>query len=769
MTATKNMIHHRIHLNNDYMDNATSTQPDFALSGKTVYLRTYSRTVTDDYGKERRENWKEIIQRVVEYSFDLHIGTDETSINNEAHELFSAMYHLRGFPAGRTLWVGGTAYVDPRNTKGTALASMNCAFTTIDEPEDFYDIVYLLMNGTGVGFSATADSVKSLNKTAPVSLIKPEVFIKPYHYTPPEDNDETIDYNYYTFTNGTMIFDIGDSREAWGMFLRDFITAYLTGSAKYTFDALLGDASGAKHKRRIVLSDNGGYSDNSINQILITGNRVRPKNTPLKTFGGEASGPDPLFDFIMDLQKLVEHEGIHQWTDTLINDVVTMMARAVVSGGKRRSALISCGDADSEEFASMKTGQWYDTHPWRSQANNSQYFYSKPTKDQLLKRLNQALVGDPDNGVYPAGEPGMFNMEEANRRRDGALGFNPCGEILLRKFGLCNLVEGNMPAHLLFDNDGHCIGYDKRELFHTMRLIARHNLRITNVDFAREMPAWDKVQKEDRLCGVALSGMVDFQNALGWTTEQMGVLLKELRDYVIKEVNEYADEMGINRPLLITTIKPSGSISLIPGVSPGAHPPIAPYFWRRIRIGKNDGVARALAFLGVPFEAEIQDIKNKGKTRGIDVTELENNPTSNEAIDFADTLVFSFPAKSRSTKAANDYTAIEQLEFYKMTMQNWTQHNTSITIYVDPGEVEGVSDWMLENWDDYVGISFLPKDGGVYQQAPYEAISKEAYEEALDRFPDLGDLEEYLTSIEASGVTFSEINESCENGNCPTR
>jgi ribonucleoside-diphosphate reductase alpha chain len=1155
-TIGSNKLHHRIHLNPEYVANVTQVQPDFSLFGKTVYLRTYSRTVLSNE-KERRETWAEIIQRVTEYSFDLHIGDDEASINREANELFSAMYHLRGFPAGRTLWIGGTDYVDPSNPKGTALASMNCAFTTVDRPEDIYDIVYLLMNGTGVGFSATQESVENLTRFAPVSMIKPEVVVMPYSYLDPEIlQDSTRDDSFYIFENGVLTMNIGDSREAWAMFIRDFVVAYLTGSAKHTFDAFVGDASGRNHKRMIHLDDRGDYCDNSIKQIVINADRVRPYGAVLKTFGGTASGPDPLFDMIHDLQNLVENEGFHCWTDTLINDIITMSARATVSGGKRRSALISCGDNTSEAFANMKTGEWYNTHPWRSQANNSQYYYSRPEKSELLLRLNQALVGDPENGVYPAGEPGMFNMEEARRRKGNTQGFNPCGEILLKSKQTCNLVEINLVAHLDSDSE---LGYDKETLFRTARLMARHNFRITNIDFSREMPKWDKVQKEDRLCGVALSGMMDFKDALNWDNAQMGGLLKELRDYVIEVVNKYADDMKVNRSALVTTVKPSGcrpwnaltttdkglitleemfvdhdeskewdeyqgeanaiqqkdtsnkitktynngkaevfairmsygltvestanhqwfamkpngkhrqygemdwyatsdlkagdvlkvklgtykneipaklrkssslsvkmredtfsikqpeemnsdlawllgylwgdgamspvifrfrwvdarienlekakriifeqfgiecnykqlkdgqassmefgskalwfwmikngvfkydadkielipevvrrsswrhivafiaglidadgwagitgtgrdrsvtlatadkrfsqhvqdvcwaigiafgrsentrgenlqkrksmwlmsmanptrknaldellkhslkmqgtsgprwrhddgegkfnrrigriesiesvgiqgtydievenehyyyagsvlshnSISLIPGVSPGAHPPIAPYFWRRIRIGKNDGVAKALAFLGVPYEAEMHEVRSRGKSRNVDTSGWTGN--EQRSIELADTLVFSFPAKSRAKKAADQYTALEQLDFYKMTMQNWTQHNTSITIYVEPHEVEQVADWMLENWNDYVGISFLPKNGGVYEQAPYEAITQQQYQDAVSAFPDLADLEEYLANIEASGVNFSDIQEMCEGGNCPTR
>lgn len=331
-------------------------------------------------------------------------------------------------------------------------------------------------------------------------------------------------------------------------------------------------------------------------------------------------------------------------------------------------------------------------------------------------------------------------------------------EILLDNRQTCNLTETNMKA---FVKDGQ---FDYNDFLKCLRLATRHNLRITNIDINdSELPGWDSVQKRDRLLGVGLSSMVATKEAMGWTNEFMGKeILAPARVFVRDVADTYADKMNINRPLLVTTIKPSGSISLIPdGTSPGLHPPFAPTYIRRIEVSKVDGVAKALRMAGVPHQAKYSEIP--------DSIRPTIDPYSDEAVEAVNTVIFEFPVETTSKKTLSDYTALEQLDFYRTTMLYWTDHNSSCTITVAPDEVDEVVNWVDRNWDDYCGISFFPKYDGIYKQAPYEAITKERYDELNKDFPNLQDLEENLANIESSGVTFSDIMEMCENGACPAR
>jgi len=281
---------------------------------------------------------------------------------------------------------------------------------------------------------------------------------------------------------------------------------------------------------------------------------------------------------------------------------------------------------------------------------------------------------------------------------------------------------------------------DEMHLFEeTVRAIVRHNLRITNTTINGVNPKWEATQKRDRLLGVSFTGYGDAVDILG--PEKPLQMLERMKELVHQTANEYADKMGIPRPLLSTTVKPEGSITLLYGASSGIHDVYAPYYIRRVRMGRTDALSITLSKLGVPVEDD-------KFTPGL--------------------VVFSFPIKSAAVKSAGSKSAIEQLERYKDIMQTYVDHNASNTIYISKDEVEEVSQWVYDNWDTYIAVSFLPKMDSKYEQAPMEEIDEEAYNKLAAQMPDLSDLHARLTEIEYEMSAGDEL-EGCDTNSCPTR
>ncbi|QAY18109.1 ribonucleoside-triphosphate reductase [Thermus phage TSP4] len=317
-----------------------------------------------------------------------------------------------------------------------------------------------------------------------------------------------------------------------------------------------------------------------------------------------------------------------------------------------------------------------------------------------------------------------------------------CAEILLDNNGFCNLVTVVLPRHV---KDGRL---DLQDLERTIRVLTRHAIRITMVKFPIQLREWAEVQYRDRLIGVSFTGYGDLVDMLELSEEDQKKLLSWMRQVVHEEAQAYSSKLGITPPLLSTTVKPEGTLSLLPGVSSGVHPSYAPYYIRRVRISKMDAVAQALKDLGLEPKPEV----------------------GFNSLEEAHTWVFEFPIKTPAKRAAHEYSAVEQLERYKLVNSYYVDHNTSITVYVHPDEVDQVVDWLLENWDYYVAVSFLPKSSEVYPLMPFEQITKEQYEEMIAKMPSLRLLKFKLDMIEQLGALMSDdLDPSCESGVCPTR
>lgn len=377
----------------------------------------------------------------------------------------------------------------------------------------------------------------------------------------------------------------------------------------------------------------------------------------------------------------------------------------------------------------------------RRMSNNSIAFETKPARElvDLIFTMMQA-----------EGEPGLINIEEGKRRRPNAEGINPCAEILLDSYGVCNLTTVNL---VQFVNDGEI---DIKGLLEAQRRSARAGLRMTLATL--ELPHWDNVQQRDRLLGTSLTGVKDALALVGYTEEQEQELLRKLGEAAREEADAYAKELRVSSPLLVTTVKPEGTISQVAGgVSSGLHYSHAPYYIRRIRINAADPLAKAVQDIGWTVHAEV------GTDDKIEPSELAKP----ELIEKARTLVIDFPVASGANKTKDDVYVPEQFDTYFKFQRYYTEHNSSNTIHVRPDEWNQVADIVYGNWDEFVGVSFLAHDGGSYTLAPYEAITEEQYEELASKLTDFDPaiLEQYETGADSD----LEGMDGCEGGICPIR
>ena len=336
-----------------------------------------------------------------------------------------------------------------------------------------------------------------------------------------------------------------------------------------------------------------------------------------------------------------------------------------------------------------------------------------------------------------SGEPGFINAVEGSRRRDNFKGVNPCAEILLDSRGVCNLTSLNVMSYV--DEEGKL---DKEGMFEAQKLSARAGYRMALIEF--ELPEWDQINKRDRLIGTSVTGWQDMKNAANLNEAQEAELLEELREVAHQAGREIAKDVGDNEPKLITTVKPEGTQTQMPTVSSGLHYSHSAYYLRRVRISASDPLARVCEELGYPIHSEV----------GQDPEDPE-------------TLVVEFPVKAPEGEVKGDVDAIEQLETYKMFMENYVDHNASITVHVRDDEWKDVEEWLWENWNSVVGISFISYNDNFYDLMPYEEITEEEYNERVKK------MEKFNPSLVSKYETEfleREIDDaSCETGACPVR
>ena len=605
----------------------------------------------DDKG--RRENWGETVDRYVEYIFSRTPAiTDNTKLKTEVR---SAIYNLELMPSMRAVMTAGKS-ADRDNT-----CVYNCAYMPVDDPKSFDEAMFILLCGTGVGFSVEA---KCINKL-------PEVPEKLF------ESDGTI--------------SVHDSKEGWAKSLR-LLLAHLWAGEIPKWDVSAVRAAGAR----------------------------------LKTFGGRASGPEPLVDLFKFTVATFKHAQGRRLNSLECHDLMCKIGEVVVVGGVRRSAMISLSDLDDERIRHAKAGPWWDTAPHRALANNSAVYNETPTVGKFMEEWLSLYNSH-------SGERGIFNREAAQKtvakygHRDPnfEFGTNPCSEIILRPYQFCNLSE----CVVRHDDT-------KETLLRKVRLASiLGTIQATFTKFPYLRKVWQRNTEEERLLGVSLTGIYD--NPLLTTEgEELNELLTELREAARASNKEFAQLLGIPESAAITCVKPSGTVSQLVDSASGIHPRHSQFYIRRVRGDKKDPLSQFLIEQGVPNEACVY------------------KPDQ--------TVVFSFPQKAPAGITRGDVTPIDHLSLWLTYQRHWCEHKPSVTISVEEKDWPSVGAWTWNHFSEISGVSYLPYDGGTYRQAPYEECTEEEYEKLKAYIPHVNweDLKENTDNVEGAQML------ACSAGSC---
>ena len=633
-----------------------------------IHLSRYARW---DYDQRRRETWEETIDRYFNF-FKEHLkeNCNYDLTDKEIKEIRNAVVDLDVMPSMRCLMTSGEAL------KRENVAGYNCSYVKVDSPRSFDEILYILMNGTGVGFSVEEEYVNKLPSVAE------------------------------EFYDTESVIVVRDSKLGWAKALKELYGMLWMGQVP-TWDL----------------------------------SKVRPAGSPLKTFGGRASGPEPLEDLFKFSINIFKNAAGRKLRPVEAHDLVCKIAEIVVVGGVRRSALISLSNLGDREMRYAKAGNWWETNVQRALANNSVNYKEKPDVGTFMREWLSLYDSK-------SGERGIYNSMSAKRtteklnqekdkdgqniiRRDARedFGTNPCSEIILRSREFCNLTE--------------CVvrGWDdtkslkKKVRFAT--ILGTWQSTLTNFKYLTG--EWKRNCNEERLLGVSLTGIMDNADTNG-STGGLDGRLRELRKEAIKTNKEWSEKLGIPQSAAITCVKPSGTVSQLVDSASGIHARHNPYYIRTVRGDNKDPITKFMKDQGFPCEP--------------DVTKPNH------------TTVFSFPMKSPDGAVCRqDMTALEQLDLWKTYQEHWCEHKPSVTISVKEDEWVDTASWVYNNFDDISGISFLPFSDHTYKQAPYQDCSAEEYEELYSKMPKNVDWTG-LSDYEQKDYTAGSQELACSAGVC---
>jgi len=577
------------------------------LSDITIFMK-YSKYLPE---MERRETWEELVTR----NREMHMKK-YPQLAKEIEDVYQLVYDKKILPSMRSLqFAGKPIELSPNRI-------YNCCYLPIDDVRAFSEVMFLLLGGTGVGYSVQKHHVENLPEIRKSNKSRKKRFL------------------------------ISDSIEGWADAVKALMTSYFKGTSDVEFD----------------------FRD------------IRPKGARLVTSGGKAPGPQPLKECLVKIKGLLENkEDGEKLSSIEVHDIVCHIADAVLAGGIRRAALISLFSADDHEMIACKSGAWWELNPQRGRANNSATLLRhKITKEyfmDLWKRIEAS----------GAGEPGIFFTNDKD------WGTNPCAEIALRPYQFCNLCEVN--ASDITSQE------DFNERCKGAAFIGTLQAGYTDFHYLRDV--WKRTTEKEALIGVGMTGIGSNQ-VFNYDIKQAAKLVKE-------ENARVAELIGINKAARTTTVKPSGTSSLVLGTSSGIHAWHNDYYIRRIRVGKNESI---YSYLAVYHPELVED----------------------EYFRPHDTAVISVPQHSPEGSIVRTESALNLLERVKKIQQEWIKpghrsgsnlHNVSATISVKNDEWGIVGDWMWENREYYAGLSVLPYSDHTYVQAPFEDITQEKYDEMI--------------------------------------
>jgi len=645
---------------------------------QVITRRTYNRPLSDD-GKVF-ETWEQTVARVIDHQqwlWERAAGRDlEDKEFAELYDLEQLMLDRKVSMSGRSLWLGGTTVAKTREA-----SQFNCSFTNVETIYDTVDVLWLLLQGCGVGFKPIVGTLNGFSKA-----IKN---IRVVHST--RTGKGGLEHNVETFKDGVWTIQVGDSAEAWAKSIGKLM------AGKYPAKELVLDFS-----------------------------QLRPAGERLKGYGWISSGDSAISTAYVAIAKILNGRADSLLTRMDILDIVNHLGTILSSRRSAEIALFEYGQPEWEEFAVAKKDWWLHGNSQRQQSNNSLVFKEKPLYADLRRIFD--LMQDAGGS-----EPGFINAVEATRRAPWFAGCNPCVEILLGNKSFCNLTETDI---------GKFKG-DTAGLHEAIKLASRANYRQTcvNLNDGILQESWHLNNYFLRLCGVGLTGIAKRPDMGGYDYEY-------LKRTATAAAIGMADELGLPSPKNITCVKPSGTLSKIMDTTEGIHKPLGKYIFNNVQFSKHDPV--------------------------VDKLRASNYNIINHPTDDSGVLV-TFPVKWDDVPFAkvngvevNLDTALDQLEKYKLIQTSWTQQNTSVTISYSLDEVEDIIAWLLNNWDCYVGVSFLyrtdptmtAKDLG-YLYLPQEVVSEQAYNDYVATLKPV--------SLEDAN-SFDEImGEECATGACPIR
>lgn len=612
-----------------------------------IALSRYSRFLPE---QGRRESWEETVARYID-----NVAAPRVNDALVLHQLENAIRHMDVLPSMRGLMTAGPAL------ERDNVALFNCAYAPIDHPRAFDEALYILMCGTGFGFSVERQYVSKL----------PEV---------PE----------LAHVDSTIVVE--DSKVGWAKALRKFIGALYSG------DIPAWDLS-----------------------------QIRPHGSRLATFGGRASGPDPLRRLLEHVTRTFIAAQGRKLTSYECHSIMCKIGESVVAGGVRRSALISLSNLSDDRMRRAKHGDWGKLTPELSLANNSVCYTEQPDFESFFnewKALHESKSGE--RGVFNRVAAKKQASKSGRRDVDRDFGTNPCSEIILRPHQFCNLSSVVIRPE---DTLGTLLR--KVELASILGTI-----QATYTNFRYLRPVWKRNTEEEALLGVSLTGVMDHP-VLSQTTDEARAWLTEMKEKAVATNATWAAYLGINQSAAITCIKPEGTVSQLTKSASGLHSRFSRFYIRRVRGDSKDPLSQWLISQGVPNEP---DQVQPGQ------------------------VVFSFPIESPENAVfRNDRTAIEQMEHWKMIQDAWCEHKPSITVYYKDEEFLGLGQWVWDHFDEISGVAFLPYDNGTYAQAPYEEITEAKYHDLVKGFPalDFGMfMEEEDNTI--GSQTFACVGDKCD-------
>ena len=617
---------------------------------KFIAISRYARWLPNE---NRRETWEETVNRYVDFM----------SLKVKGHlpvqQIKDAITKLEVMPSMRALMTAGLA-LERDNTAG-----YNCSYLPVDDPKSFDEAMYILLCGTGVGFSVERQYVNQL----------PEI----------PQTIEQVD----------TVIDVQDSKEGWARALRKLIGHLYMGESPHW------DVS-----------------------------KVRPAGSRLQIFGGRASGPAPLLDLFNFTTALFKDNAGRKLSSFDCHNLMCKVGEVVVSGGVRRSAMISLSNLSDGRMRHAKSGQWWETTPQMALANNSVCYTDKPDGETFLREWTSLVESK-------SGERGIFNRTSAKeqakkfgrRDPDHEFGTNPCSEIILRPYQFCNLTEVVIREKDKFE--------DLKRKVMLATILGTAQATLTKFPYLRKV--WKTNTEEERLLGVSLTGIMDNELTSG-KKNGLDKTLTALREIAVETNKEWSAIFGIPQSTAITCVKPSGTVSQLVDSSSGIHPRHSSYYIRTVRGDNKDPLTNFMVDSGIPSEPDVM------------------KPDTN--------MVFSFPMKSpRKSVMRDDMTAIEQLQTWLTYQRHWCEHKPSVTISVRDDEWMEVGAFVFKHFDEMSGVSFLPHSDHTYQQAPYQECTEEVYNEFSSKFGhiDWDKFQSYEKEDNTqSSQTFACSGDSCE-------